>query len=89
MIKQLITITITLLIQNAPKAIYYTCTIFDFTMLAQYLLYNNEILLYIEHTLYRLDKTKVIFQNCFLIDTKLFQLIFNYPKFYVIIYFVY
>ena len=51
-------------------------------------MYNNEKLLYIEHTLYKLDKTKIAFKNHYQINKKLFQLTFNYPKFYTMIYFV-
>ncbi len=41
-----------------------------------------------EHALYRLDKTKIAFENHYLIDTKLFQPTFNYPKFHAMTYFV-
>lgn len=41
-------------------------------MLIHYLLYNNKIFLYIKYVLYKLDKTKIIFENHFLIITKLF-----------------
>ena len=41
-----------------------------------------------EHTLYRLDKTKITFENHCPIDVKLFQPIFNYPKFHTMTHFV-
>ncbi len=57
----------------------------DFTMLAQYLLYNYEILSYMDHALYKPDKTKIAFENHCLIDAKLFQPTFNYPKLHAMI----
>ena len=41
-------------------------------MLTQYLLHDNETLSYIEYALYRLDKTKIAFENYCPIDAKLF-----------------
>ena len=58
-------------------------------MHAQYLLHNNKTLFYIEHALYRLYKIKIVFENYHLINLKPFQSVFNYLKFYAIIYFIY
>ena len=58
-------------------------------MFFQYPLYNNKIFLYIKYALYKLNKRKLTFENLDLIDLKLFQLIFNYLKFYAITHFVY
>ena len=44
MVKQLIAPATLLLIQDISKTIYCIRTIFDFIMLAQYLLYDDEIL---------------------------------------------
>ena len=52
------------------------------TLTTDYPLHNNEILSYIEYTLYRLDETKITFENHCLINIKLFQPTFNYPKLY-------
>ena len=41
-----------------------------------------------EHALYRLEKTKIAFEQYWPIDSKLCQPTFNYPKFYVISHFV-
>ena len=57
-------------------------------MLAQYILHNEEVFRYMEHALYRLEKTKIRFEQHRLIDSKLCQPTFNYPKFYAISYFV-
>ena len=57
-------------------------------MLAQYLSQNNETLFYIDHTFYKLDKTKIVFENHCPIDAKLFQPTFNYPKFCAMTHFV-
>lgn len=60
------------IIQDASETIYYTYIIFDCTILTQYSLHNNKTLLYMEHALYRLDKTKIAFDNHCLINAKLF-----------------
>lgn len=39
-------------------------------MFAKYLLRNNEIFLYIEYALYRLEKIMIVFENHCLIDVK-------------------
>lgn len=57
-------------------------------MLAQYLLHNDKTLLYIDYTLYRLDKTRITFKNHCPIDAKLSQTNFNYPKFHAMTHFV-
>lgn len=51
-------------------------------------MYNNETLFYTKHALYRFDKTKIAFENYYLIDIKLFQPTFNYSKVYAITHFV-
>ena len=60
-----------LLIYKAPKTIYYTIAILDFTILAQYILHNEEMLRYMEHVLYRLEKTKIAFEQYWPINSKL------------------
>ena len=57
-------------------------------MLTQYPLYDNETIFYIEHTLYRLQKIKIAFENHRPINRKLFQPISNYPKSHAMTYFV-
>ena len=88
MVKQLIAVITLLLIQDILKTIHCTRTILDFTMLAQYLLHDNERLFYTNYTLYRLDKIKIAFKNHRSINAKLFQPTFNYPKFHAMTYFV-
>lgn len=70
-IKQLIAIASFLLIQDILKTIYYTCIVFDFTILAQYLLQDNKTLYYIDNTFHKINK-KITFKNYYVIDTKLF-----------------
>ena len=77
-----------LLSHDAPEAIQYTWAILDFTILAQYVLHNDEMLRYIEHALYKLEKTKIAFEQYRPINSKLCQPNFNYPKFYAIKHFV-
>ena len=88
MVKQLIATATFLLIQDASKTIYCIYAILNFIILAQYPLYDNKIFFYMDYALYRLDKTKITFENYCPINVKLFQPTFNYPKFYAIIYFV-
>lgn len=71
-VKESITTATSLLIQNILKTIYYILTIFDFIILVQYLLQNDETLFYIEHFLYKLDKIKIAFDNYCPINAKLF-----------------
>ena len=87
MIKQLIAVAMPLLIHNALEAIQCTWTIFNFTMLAQYVSNDNKTLQYMEHVLYRLEKTRIAFEHYWPINPKLCRLAFNYPKFHVISHF--
>ena len=57
-------------------------------MLAQYILHNEETLRYIEHVLYRLEKTKIAFEQHWPIDSKLCRPSFIYLKFHAISHFV-
>ncbi len=57
-------------------------------MLAQYVLHDEETLRYIKHVLYRLEKTKIAFEQHRPIDSKLCRPNFNYPKFHAISHFV-
>ena len=58
--------------QDVLKTIHCIHAIFDFTLLTQYLLHNNETFFYMEYALYRLDKTKMTFENHCPINIKLF-----------------
>ena len=82
MVKQLVVGAIPLLIQNAPEAIQCARTIFDFTILAQYVLHDDKMLRYIEHALYKLEKTKITFEYHRPIDENLYQPTFNNAKFH-------
>ncbi len=88
MIKQLIATAMLLLIHNASEAIQYAQVILDFTILAQYVLYNDKTLWYMKHTLYRLEKTKIAVEHHWPINPKLYRPAFNYPKCYAISHFV-
>ena len=41
-----------------------------------------------KHALYKLEKTKIAFEQHWLIDSKLYQPTFNYPKFHAISHFL-
>ncbi len=57
-------------------------------MLALYILHDNETLRYMEHALYKLDNTKITFEHYQPIESKLYQPIFNYPRFHAISHFI-
>lgn len=86
--KQLIAVVTSLLIQDASETVNCSHAFLNFTMLAQSLPHNNEILFYINHVLYRFDKTKIAFENHSLINTKLLRPTFHYPKFYIMTHFL-
>ena len=88
MVTKLIIAATLLLIYDVPEDIQCACVILDSVILAQYVLYNNETLRYMEHALYRLEKTKIVFEHYLPINSKLCQPTFNYPKFYAMSYFV-
>lgn len=77
-----------LLMHDTLEAIEYLQAIFNFTMLAQYISYDDKILRYIEHMLYKLEKIKIVFEQYWPINAKLYQSIFNCPKFYEIYHFI-
>ena len=79
---------IDLLIYDISEAIQYTSTFLNFIMLAQYSLHDNKTLCYIEHTLYRLKTTKIVFGHHWPMYSKLCWPTFNYPKFHVISHFI-
>ena len=88
MIKQLVVAATPLLIQNALEAIQCARAILDFTMLTQYVSNDDETLRYMEHVLYRLEKTKIAFEHHRPIDAKLCRPTFNYAKFHATSHFV-
>ena len=56
-------------------------------MLAQYVSHDDETLRYMEHALYRLEKTKIAFEHYRAINSKLYRPTFNYPKFHAVTHF--
>ncbi len=88
MVKQLIAAATPLLLHDVPEAIQCVRAILDFMMLAQYVSHDDETLRYMEHALYRLEKTKIAFESHRPIDAKLCRPTFNYPKFHAISHFV-
>ena len=63
MVKQLIVGAMPLLIQNALEAIQYAQIILNFIVFAQYILYNDKTLRYIDYALYKLEKGKIVFEH--------------------------
>ncbi len=88
MLKQLIVAATPLLVHDAQETIQCARTILDFTMLAQYVSHDEETLRYMEHALYKLEKTKIAFEQHQPIDSKLYRPIFNYLKFHAISHFI-
>ena len=88
MVKQIVVTVMLLLIHDVPKAIQYTWAILDFTILAQCVLYDNKMLCYMKHELYRLEKSKIVFKHYWSINSKLYWPTFNYLKFNAISYIV-
>ena len=88
MVKQLIMPARSLLLHNVSKGIQYAQAIYDFPMLAQYVLHDNKTLRYIEYALYKLEKSKIAFEYYQSINFKLCRTTFNYLKFYTISQFV-
>ena len=75
-------------IHDVLKAIQRIWAILDFTILAQYVLYDDKMFCYMKHALYKLEKIKIAFEHHRPINSKLGRLIFDYPKFHVISHFV-
>ena len=88
MVKQQIMAATPLLIHDAPEAIQFAQAILDFTILARYVLHDEKTLCYIKHALYKLEKTKIAFEQYQPIDSKLYRPTLNYPRFYAINHFV-
>ena len=57
-------------------------------IIAQYVSNDDKTLRYMEHALYRLKKTKIVFEHHRPINAKLCWPTFNYPKFYATSHFV-
>ena len=87
MVKELVVAATSLLIQNGPEAIQCARAILDFTILAQYVSNDDKTLRYMEHALYRLEKTKIAFKHQWPIYSKLCRPTFNYPKFHAVTHF--
>ena len=71
MIKQMIMAATFLLIHDAPEAIQCIEAILDFAILAEYILHDKELLCYMEHVIFSLEKIKEAFEQHWLIDSKL------------------
>lgn len=80
--------TTLLVIQDAPQAIHDACAIFNFIILAQYLLHNDETLSYIEDALYKFDKRKNTFENYCPININLYLPAFKYEKLHAMTHFI-
>ncbi len=72
MVKQLIAVAMPLLIHDASETIQCARAILDFTMLAQYVSHDDKTLRYMEHALYKLEKTKIAFEHHRPINPKLY-----------------
>jgi hypothetical protein len=82
MIRQLIPVIAPLLSTKVPGAMHCARAIIDFILLAQYKTHNDETLRYLDHALYRIDKTKVVFKQFRPVDKVTAEGHFNFPKFH-------
>ena len=71
MVRQLIVAATPLLICDAPEAIQCAQAILDFIMLGQYVLHDEKTVCYMEHALYKLENTKIAFEQHRPINSKL------------------
>ncbi len=77
-----------LLSSKEPGAIHYTWVIVDFILIAQYKTHDEETLYYLDHALYRIDKTKIVFKVLYLVDKTRDEGHFNFLKFHIITYYM-
>ena len=70
------------LLYRYKKAMLFIYTIVDFALLAEYKLYNKDIIEYFKTVLYQMDKTKEVFL-LYQLDNKNLPN-FNIPKLYAI-----
>jgi hypothetical protein len=82
-IRQLISVIAPLLSSKEPGAIHCARAIVDFILIAQYKTHNDETLRYLDHALYRIDKTKVVFKALRPVDKATGEGHFNFPKFHI------
>ena len=61
---------------------YCARAIVDFILLAQYKMHDDETLEYLDHALYRIDKTKAVFKQFRPVDKATDEGHFNFPKFH-------
>jgi hypothetical protein len=81
-IRQLIPVIAPLLSTKEPGAMYCARAIVDFILLAQYKTHDDETLEYLDHALYRIDKTKAVFKQFRPVDKATDEGHFNFPKFH-------
>ncbi len=62
--------------------------IVNFILIVQYKTHDEETLHYLNHILYRIDKTKIVFKVLHLVDKTTDKDYFNFLKFYVMIYYM-
>lgn len=72
MVKQLIMATTLILIYDNLEVIQYPGAILDFIILAQYISHDDETLCYMEHILYRLKNSKIVFEYYWPINSNLY-----------------
>ncbi len=57
--------------------------IVNFIVIAQYKTHDEETLCYLDHALYRIDKTKIVFKVLHLVNKTTDESYFNFPKFHI------
>ena len=79
-IRQLIPVLAPLLSAKVPGAMHCTRAIIDFIFLVQYKTHDDETLRFLEQTLYRIDRTKVVFKRFHPIDKATMKVILTFPS---------
>ena len=88
MIRQLMSVLISFLIDKAFAALFCLQTIMNFVRLAIYNSHIEEILNYMQATLHNIDRLKMIFKNSRPTNKKTERKHFNFSKFHVMTHYV-
>jgi len=81
-IHQILSIIASLLTHESFAAMHCTWAMIDFIMLAQYTSYDEDILRYMQHALFRWNKLKKVFWHLWSLNTDTQQRHFNISKFH-------
>jgi len=72
-----------ILVHNTSAAVHFTQTIINFVMLTQYISHNKNILQYLKHALFQINKLKNIFQHLHSVNLDISEEHFNIFKLHI------